>query len=57
MNEIEIPKGYSKILQQKLNRENDKLQSPHSFKWCVRIPGTTLDTGGLVILKTTLRKS
>ena len=31
MNETDIPKGSSEILQQKLNGENDKLRIPHSF--------------------------
>ena len=31
MNETDIPKGSSEILQQKLNGENDKLRTPYSF--------------------------
>ena len=57
MNEMEIPKGQSEILQQKLNGENDKLWIPHSFQKYIRPPGATLDTAGLVILKNALRKA
>lgn len=57
MNEMEIPKGYTEILQQKLNRENDKLWSPHSFKYYFRVPGATMDAAGLVILENALTKS
>jgi hypothetical protein len=56
MNEMEIPKGYSEILQQKLNRENDMLWKPHSSYWYIQVPGATLDIVGIVFLKIALKR-
>lgn len=49
MNEMDIPKGSSEILQQKLNGENDKLRIPHSFQEYIGLPGAAPDTASLVI--------